>query len=142
MAVLAALDRPDKVVGLLGIAAAPDFTTRLLLTNLSAAQKHDLATEGYFLRPSAYGEPYPITHQLIEESRNHLVMDGPIPLSIPVTLLHGMRDADVPFDESIELAQRLTSQQAHVMLRKMGDHRLSEPEDLDFMGKCLEEMLG
>ena len=141
MAVLAALDRPQKVIGLVGIAAAPDFTTRLLAPNMSLNQKEEMDTQGYFLRPSDYGAPYPITRKLIEESQHHHVMKGPINLPIPVTLLHGMRDVDVPFTESIELAGKITSPNTQVVLRKMGDHRLSEPEDLACLGFHLDQMI-
>ncbi len=141
MALLAALDRAEHIVGMVGIAAAPDFTTRLITPNASPEQHNLLKSQGYFLRPSAYGPPYPITQKLIEESQNHTVMKNPIELNIPTVLLHGMRDVDVPYTESIELAGKITGQDVEVILRKMGDHRLSEADDLTCLGQCLERMI-
>ena len=36
--------------------------------------KREIEENGVWLRPSEYGEPYPITRGLIEEGRNHLLL--------------------------------------------------------------------
>jgi pimeloyl-ACP methyl ester carboxylesterase len=128
---LAALQRPVRIHGLIGIAAAPDFTEDLLLSELSAADRTKLQVDGVLARPSAYSdEPYLITWKLIEEARQHLLLRGPIALDCPVRLLHGMADPDVPFAVAMRLAQRLNSQDLQLRLIKDGDHRLARPQDL------------
>jgi pimeloyl-ACP methyl ester carboxylesterase len=126
-----ALARPERVTGLIGIAAAPDFSEDLLLPRASAEQRRALAEQGYWMQPSAYGGPaYPVTRRLIDEARAHLVLRGPIPITCPVHLLHGQRDADVPWTTALRLADRLESEDVTIELIKAGDHRLSTPSDL------------
>lgn len=128
---LLAQARPARVRGLVGIAAAPDFTEDLLLPQASEEQRRSLAEQGYWMQPSAYGEaPYPITRALLEDGRRRLVLRAPLAIDCPVHLLHGMADADVPFETSIRLAECLTGADVAVELIKAGDHRLSTEADL------------
>lgn len=128
---LLAQARPARVRGPVGIAAAPDFTEDLLLPQASEEQRRSLAEQGYWMQPSAYGEaPYPITRALLEDGRRRLVLRAPLAIDCPVHLLHGMADADVPFETSIRLAECLTGADVAVELIKAGDHRLSTEADL------------
>lgn len=128
---LAALARPDRVAGLVGIAAAPDFVTRMW-EEFTPAMQRAILTEGVYRAPSQYSAtPYAITHKLIEDGRRHLLLGKPIPLRCPVRLLHGMKDPDVPWDTSLALAGALESTDVDVIFAKEGDHRLSTPADLE-----------
>jgi pimeloyl-ACP methyl ester carboxylesterase len=128
---LAALARPDRVAGLVGIAAAPDFTETLMWRIFPPEIRAVLERDGVYRQPSAYAEPpTPITRRLIEEGRAHLLMDEPIPIDCPVRLIHGTADPDVPYSVSLELMQRLRSTDVEITLVKGGGHRLSEPPDL------------
>lgn len=136
---LVALARPERVHGLIGIAPAPDFTRDLLERQLSPAQQQELSTTGHFTVPDCYGhEHYRISRQLIDDGQQHLLLDGPIAVDCPVRLLHGMQDADVPWQTSSRLAQHLRSPDVQVTLVKDGDHRLSRPEDLALLLRHLE----
>jgi pimeloyl-ACP methyl ester carboxylesterase len=126
-----ALARPERVRALVGIAPAPDFTENLLLPKASPEQRRALEEEGRWMQPSAYGdEPYPVTAALIEDGRRRMLLRGPIPIRCPVHLLHGQRDADVPWRTSLQLAERLKSEDVTIELLKAGDHRLSGEPDL------------
>ncbi len=129
---LVALERRERVAGLVGIAAAPDFTEDLMWARMAPEQRAELEREGAIYEPSAYDEePTAITMKLIEDGRNHLLLrDGPIPLEMPVRLIHGMRDPDVPWEVSTRLAEALGSEDVELILVKAGDHRLSEPHDI------------
>lgn len=128
---LAALARPQRVAALVGIAAAPDFVTRMW-NEFSPEIRRTIVTEGVYRAPSQYSTaPYAITHKLIEDGRRNLLLDKPIPLRCPVRLLHGMKDPDVPWDTSLALAGALQSTDVDVILAKEGDHRLSTPDDLE-----------
>jgi pimeloyl-ACP methyl ester carboxylesterase len=128
---LVALARPERVRGLVGIAAAPDFTEDLLVAQATSEQRRALAEQGCWMQPSGYGgDPYPVARRFIEEARAHLVLRAPIPLTCPVHLLHGQRDPDVPWQTALRLADRLESEDVTVELVKAGDHRLSTPRDL------------
>jgi len=137
---LVALARPERVHALVGIAAAPDFSEDLLLANASPEQRRQLAEQGCWLQPSAYGDPYPVTRDLIEDGRRHLLLRGPIPIRCPVHLLHGQRDLDVPWPTALRLAERLESDDVTIELIKAGDHRLSTEPDLARITAALERL--
>jgi pimeloyl-ACP methyl ester carboxylesterase len=138
---LMALARPERVAGLVGIAAAPDFTEDLLLPQATPAQRRALTDQGYWMQPSAYGRAsYPVTARFLEEARTHLVLRGPIPITCPVHLLHGQRDPDVPWQTSLRLAEQLESGQVIVELIKAGDHRLSSASDLARITSAIQRL--
>jgi len=137
---LAALARPARVAGLVGIAAAPDFTEDML-AGLSPEARESLERHGAYREPSDYSdEPYLITRSLIEDGRRHLLLRGPIALHCPVRLLQGMADRDVPWQTAIRLAESLESSDVELTLIKTGDHRLSEPQDLARLMRILERL--
>ena len=91
---------------------------------------------------SLYGpEPTPFTLALVEDGRRHLVLRRKMPLACPVRILHGMRDPDVPWQTSLKLCQMLESEDVEIQFVKAGDHRLSQPHDLDRLGRTLETLL-
>jgi pimeloyl-ACP methyl ester carboxylesterase len=139
---LAALARRDRVVGLLGLAAAPDFTEELIFDALSLEQKQTLLRDGKVSIDDCYGEaPYPITRLLVEDGRQHLLLHGPINLTCPVRLIHGQRDEDVPWRTALRLQDHLASDDVEVTLVKSSGHRLSEPADIARMQDVLESLL-
>ncbi len=142
IALLLALARPGRVVGLIGIAAAPDFTEDMMWAAMLPAERARLLADGVIHAPSEYGEDLPITRALIEDGRTRLVLRAPIPLRCPVRLLQGQRDPDVPWETALRLATRLDSTDVRVTLIKDGDHRLSRPQDLALLRASLAELLG
>lgn len=143
IATLAALKRPDRIAGLITLAAAPDFTERLLRQRLNQQQRDALQRGEPVAMPSEYddGSPYPITQQLIENSRTHCLLDSTHTLDVPVRLLHGTRDEDVPYDTSIALLNALQCNDAQLTLIKNADHRLSGASDIALLQNTLAEML-
>ncbi|MBP1097169.1 alpha/beta hydrolase [Bradyrhizobium diazoefficiens] len=121
-----------SLAGLVLIAPAPDFTEELMWKNFPAAVKKEIETKGVWLRPSEYGDgsPYPITRNLIEEGRNHLVLGGAIDLGCPVRILQGAQDPDVPWQHAFALTHRLPADDVVLTLIQDGDHRLSRPQDI------------
>ncbi|MCW5772649.1 MAG: alpha/beta hydrolase [Rhodospirillaceae bacterium] len=141
LALLAALARPARVAGIVGIAAAADFATRLMLRRFDAAQRAALERDGIVHLPSAYSpEPTPVTKALVVEARAHEVLGAPIPLRCPVRLIHGTADPDVPWQLSLEIAERLESDDVEVILVKDGDHRLSSDRDLARLCRAAEDV--
>ena len=138
---LLALARPESVAGLVGVAAAPDFTEDLIWSTLDDEGRRTLAETGEFVMPCDYGEdPYPITMGLIEEGRDHLLLGGPIALRCPIHLLQGMCDEDVPWRTALRVAEQVESDSVVVELIKDGDHRLSRDEDLARLTAAVEEI--
>jgi pimeloyl-ACP methyl ester carboxylesterase len=139
---LAACARSQRIAGLLGVAAAPDFTEDLILQTLSPSEREALERDGVVPVYSPYDpQPTPVTKLILEEGRRHLVLRDEIPLDCPVRLLHGMRDPDVPWRTSLRLADCLRSEDVEITLIKTGDHRLSEQFDLDRLCGALERLL-
>ena len=139
---LAASSLRARVHGLVGIAAAPDFTEELVWRRLSAEVRADLARTGVIHVPSDYAnEDSPISLALIEEGREHLLLATSIALQCPVRLLHGLDDRDVPWETSCRLMQALTSSDVTLELVKGGDHRLSQESDLARLSRTLSELL-
>lgn len=136
-----ALQRPERVAGLVTMAAAPDFTEELVWARLDEAQRARMRREGRLERPSAYSsEPDIFTLRLIEEGRRHLMLGGPIALACPARLIHGTADADVPWQTSLKLLERVQSADARLTLIKDGDHRLSEPHQIEAMLSAVAEL--
>ena len=139
---LAALARPERIAALTGIAAAPDFTEELLWPRLSPEQRRAIGEQGVVTLPSDYDPAgYLYTRALIEDGRRHLLLGGPIPLDVPVRLLHGLADPSVPGQLSLRLAERLTSRDVAVTLAKGGDHRLSSEPDLARLAQTLDGLV-
>jgi pimeloyl-ACP methyl ester carboxylesterase len=140
---LLALARPARVAGLVGIAAAPDFTEDLIRARAGPAELAALERYGCWMQPSAYGDPpHPITRALLEDGRQHLVLRAPIGIRCPVHLLHGQQDPDVPYETSLRLAERLESDQVTIELIKAGDHRLSRDADIERLWAAVERLAG
>ena len=142
---LAALARPDRVAGLVGTAAAPDFTEDLMRGELSSEQLKQVEAQGFTEIPNCYDEePYKITKALLDDGRNHLLLKTEIPLDCPVRLIHGDKDADVPWQTSLRIAENLRSRDVETLFVKGGDHRLSEPHDLNRLtgtvGRLLDQL--
>lgn len=140
---LVALARPDRVAGLIGIAAAPDFTEDLMWDRFDDGQRAAIQKNGVYYEPSEYGdEPYTITRKLIEDGRSHLLLRRPIALHCPVRLLHGMRDASVPWMTASRIAEKILAEDVRIYLVKDGDHRLSRNQDIARLKITLDDLLG
>ena len=137
---LIALRMPRAVCGLLGIAAAPDFSETLIWRGLGAARKSGLEKSGFIRIESPYGD-YPITMRFILEARRHLLGSGTLPITVPVRLLHGMKDNDVPWQVSGELASRLEGENVAVTLVKDASHRFSRPRDLALLEETASALI-
>ncbi|MGO8912088.1 MAG: alpha/beta hydrolase [Bradyrhizobium sp.] len=121
---------PTSLAGLVLIAPAPDFTEELMWKGFSPEARQEIETRGVWLRPSDYGEPYPITRNLIEEGRKHLLLGSAIEVGCPVRILQGAQDPDVPWRHAFALAHRLPADDVVLTMIQDGDHRLSRPQDI------------
>jgi pimeloyl-ACP methyl ester carboxylesterase len=142
IALLTAIARPGRIAALVGIAAAPDFTQRLMWDAMAPVERATLERDGVLYVPSEYGDPTPITRTLIQDGANHLVLTGRMPIHCPVRLLHGQADPDVPWELALRIAEQVESPDVRVMLVKDGDHRLSRPADLALLRQTIAALLG
>jgi len=140
IACLAALARPKRVAGMVLIAPAPDFTERLMRPSLPPEAQRDLEKHGVWLRPSEYGL-YPISRTLLEDGARWSILGAPIGIHVPVRILQGAADPDVPWRHALELAEAIESEDVVFTLIKDGDHRLSRPEDIERLLAAVEELV-
>jgi pimeloyl-ACP methyl ester carboxylesterase len=141
IALLTALARPERMADLVGIAAAPDFTQRLMWDAMAPPERAVLERDGVLHVPSQYGDPTPITMALIEDGAKHQVLTGRIPIHCPVRLLHGQADPDVPWELALEITRQVETPDARVILVKDGDHRLSRSADLALLRQTVAALL-
>jgi pimeloyl-ACP methyl ester carboxylesterase len=140
LACLAALARPQRLAGLVLLAPAADFTERLLRREMDAEDRLALARDGVWMRRSDYGDPDPITRQLLEDGARWSILPGPIALGVPVRILQGQVDDAVPWRHALTLAEAIEDPDLVFTLIRDGDHRLSRPQDLARLIGVVEEM--
>jgi pimeloyl-ACP methyl ester carboxylesterase len=142
IALLLAREAPARFAALIGVAAAPDFTKEGMEAGFDEAQRREMAETGRVLLPSEYSdEPYVITQRLIEDGREHLVLEEPVSLPMPVRLLQGTADADVPAEWALRLLEHAEGPDIRLTLVKGADHRFSGPRELGILADALDEVL-
>lgn len=142
ISLLASIALRERVKGILTIAAATDMTQKFIWDKCDEKHKDLLLNQGYFDHNSQYDEePYRITMQLIEDGKQHLILNNPIPLTCPVRMLHGTADTDIDWQNSLETMNKLDSDDVHLQLIKDAGHRLSDPEHIEEIIKSLESLI-
>lgn len=141
ISLLVARRMPERVAGLVTIAAAPDFTERGFWPGFSEDQRRTLMRDGRLELPSDYADqPYVITRRLIEDGRDQQVMNQPLDLPFPVRLLQGTADTDVPMQWALDLMAHATSPDLRLTMVKGADHRFSTPECLDLVTGTIADL--
>lgn len=139
IALLVARERPERLTGLIGIAAAPDFT-RSIKARLLEDHERDLEHQGFFAVPSPYGEDLIITQKLLEEGEKQCILDKELNLEIPVVLIQGKLDTDVPWLTAEKIKSILPKANIEIIYIEDGDHRLSRQEDLNLINESVERL--
>lgn len=114
-----------RIAGLVLIAPAADMTKDLMWDEFDPSAREELLERGVYLRPSDYGDPYPITMKLIEDGTQHLLLPEGISLPMPVRILQGSADVDVPPSHAVKTFEAITASDLTLTFLKGGDHRLS-----------------
>ena len=124
------------------IAPAADFTQALLAPRLPPEAQEALARDGQWTRPSQYdGEGYPITRALLEDGAHWTILPGPVAIDVPVRILQGAQDPDVPWEHALRLARALKTPDVVFTLIGDGDHRLLRPQDLQRLIAAVEDVV-
>ena len=137
-----ALERPTRVAALIGIAAAPDFTEDLIWQPLDAPSRSAFKADGQIVMENPYAnDPVIYPYHLIEDGRQHLRLRGPISITQPVRLLHGINDTEVPWQTAFTLTDCLQSSDVLLHFDKAATHRFSEPAQLQSIQAMLEQLI-
>lgn len=142
---LKAIESPKRIIAMIGISAAPDFTEDLMWDKMTNLQQKQLMQDGLIEitgTAQACDHSYPISRQLILDGRNHLLLNKQqIKILCPVHLIHGMRDIDVSYDISERAASKIEANKVVLKLIKDGNHSLSRQEDLLTICNSIKEAL-
>ena len=131
-----------RIKALVLIAPAWDMTEELMWKRFPEPVRRELLEKGVWMRPSQYGDAYPITRALIEDGRRHLIGGERWNPGRPVAILHGRLDPDVPYGHSVTLMGMLDGGWARLVEVPDGEHRLSRPEDIELLFRLIEGVLG
>ncbi len=132
---------PERIAGLVGIAAAPDFTMRMW-EEMPEAMRQELMESGKVALPSnSWEEPLRISRRLIEDGRQNLIFDQPLQCAFPVRLLHGEADKDVPTSVALRIMDHVEADDMRLTLVKGAGHRFSEDSDLALLERDVLELM-
>jgi pimeloyl-ACP methyl ester carboxylesterase len=140
VALLVARAMPDKVAGLVTVAAAPDFTEDGLWAGMDDATQAELMETGAVRVTSPYGDPYTVTRRLIEDGRANMVLRTPLILPVPVRSLQGTADEEVSTETALRLLDHAEGDDMRLTLVKGADHRFSSPECLELITAAIDEV--
>jgi len=142
IALLVCKAMPERVAGLVGVAAAPDFTEDSMWAGFSDNQKEELAKNGLIEFPSDYADdPYVITEKLIKDGRNQLVLRSPLSLPFPTRFLQGTLDEDVDMSVALRLLDHAAGSDIRLTLVKGADHRFSDEDCLAMIVASIEDVI-
>lgn len=141
LALLLARENPRRWSGLVTIAAAPDFTSRMQ-QGMSEAERDALAEGGRITRPSQYGEDYVFSRRLFDQGGENRIFDFPLLLTMPVRMLQGRRDDEVPVSEATALRDHAEGPDIQLTVVDDADHRFSSPNQLALIRAAVDEVSG
>ena len=130
-----------RIKGLIGIAAAPDFTKELIWKKLNIVEKNKIRNDKIYKLKNSYNNFYPITKKFIFDAKKFLVLNKKIKCNFPVELLHGLKDSSVPWFYSIKLTKTLISKKLNLTIINDGDHSLSRAKDLKKLDLAIKNII-
>lgn len=143
IALLLAIEQPERATGFVGISTAADFTEFIHSELFSDAHREEMRRDGRVLVPDCHGgPPFAITRQLIEDGKRHLLLPREsIPLTCPVRMIHARNDQDVPWDTGLKLADRIIGEDVQVTIVKDGNHQLDRPCDMALLERQIASVI-
>ncbi|XP_059484802.1 palmitoyl-protein thioesterase ABHD10, mitochondrial-like isoform X2 [Neocloeon triangulifer] len=139
-----AMESPEKVAAIIMIAPAINFFKYyydFFYNSVDDKHKEVLDNGELLILKKNYGNIFLRKGFRDDSITHHLDLDKPISISAPVRILHGVKDPDVPFKQSLKIMSALTSLDVDVIFRKEGAHQMSEPADLELLEKTVLEVV-
>ncbi|MHA6262704.1 alpha/beta fold hydrolase [Arenibacterium sp. CAU 1754] len=132
---------PERIAGMVTIAAAPDFTEDGYWASFTQTQKRALDTVGHVELPSDYMEPYVVTRRMIKDGRTRLVLRDTLALPFPVRCLQGTADTAVTTQTALRLLEHAECPDMRLTLVKDADHRFSDGPCLGLIEEAIIDIL-
>lgn len=143
IALLLARAHAGRIIGIAGIAAAPDFTENIFNERLNESQREELLTKGQVRIEGTSGEgSYFFTKKFYEEAKNNLLLNRLQTIDFPIRLIQGMKDPDVPWETAVKIQKNYRGASVDIVFIEDGDHRLSRPEDLEIIDREIRALSG
>ena len=140
LSLLAAINRPNRIKGVLGLAAAPDFTVDHM-KYVTPSQIEEMEKYGKISYPGQ-NITFTITKRLIESGNENLILDKDIvPIDCPIVLIQGMKDSSVDWHKALKIAEKARSNDIIVKLLKNANHRLNEDYEIREILSALDSFL-
>ncbi|XP_076869553.1 abhydrolase domain containing 10, depalmitoylase b [Brachyhypopomus gauderio] len=139
---LAAISRPEKTKALVGISTAADYFVTAF-KSLPIQSRKEFEDKGTWAIPTKSNEEgfYTVSLDFLREAENHCILHSPIPITCPVRLIHGLKDEDVPWHVSMQVAERVLSPDVDVILRRHGQHRMAEKDDIKLIVYTIDDLI-
>ena len=142
ISLLLARGRPETVAGIVGIAAAPDFTADFEFNRLSEKELREVRQNGRVSIPSEYSQDgLIITRRLLEDGGRNFILNQPLPLPMPVRLLQGTEDPDVDQSIAVRLLNHADGPDLQLLLVKGAGHSFSSVPCLRMIEQAAENIL-
>lgn len=122
----------------------PEIDVNALFISFSVHQtRKEFEEQGVWKFPTKCNEEgvYTVSMDLLKEAENHCVLQSPIPITCPVRLIHGLKDEDVPWHISLQVAERVLSNDVDVILRRQGQHRMTDKDDIKLMVYTIDDLI-
>tara|TARA_B100001057_G_scaffold184702_1_gene185434 strand:- start:585 stop:1031 length:447 start_codon:yes stop_codon:yes gene_type:complete len=136
---LAAKARPTRIVGLVGLAAAPDYIDEFY-RKLPLKKKQEMNKKG-IIKYSSYGFSYLIKKKYIFDGRKNKILNKEFKWNKPLILIQGLKDSVVTPDVPEKIVKKVKGNQIQIKLLKNSDHRLSEPFDLTIINESIQSII-
>ncbi len=141
VSLIVARDMKEKISALIGIAAAPDFTEEIYNDKFNEAQRKEIKEKGIIKIASEYSdEPYIFTYDFIIDGKKNLLLDKKLDINIPVRIIQGKKDSDVPWEKANKIYKIISSNDKKIIFIEDGDHRLSKVEELKIIDENIKEV--
>ncbi|XP_048388765.1 palmitoyl-protein thioesterase ABHD10, mitochondrial-like isoform X1 [Stegostoma tigrinum] len=139
---LAAIARPDKIAALIGIATGADYLINAF-KQLPLETQKEIEAKGEWYLPNLQkgSEFHKIPYTFLKDAENHRVLHSTIPITCPVRLIHGMKDDHIPWQISLNVAQNVLSSDVDLILRKHGQHRMAEKDDVKLIVNIIDDVI-
>ncbi len=140
LSLIAARERPQRAVGVIGLAPAPDFTYDMERYVLTDAQKAEMNEKGRLLFPMK-DFTYVFTRKMFDTARENLLLESPLDVKCPVHIIHGTEDKNLDPQKPFKLLNCLQSEDVIVKLIKGSNHRLGRDVDIDEMKNSIRSFM-